>query len=331
MMVSFDKKNIRSWSLLGIAPSIFINAVADEMMNNPDIYLMTADTGRYCGFQKMDDSLKDRIINCGIAEQNMIGIAAGLALEGKKVFTTTYAPFIMFRCADQVRHLVGNCNLDIILIGTAAGFSAASSGTALLAINDIALARAVPNMVVLSPADCTEAMKMISAIAQIRGPVYMRFCGLTNLPIVYGEDFEYIIGKPNVLINGTEIAILATGTTIVSEAKEAAEIIKERMGIESTVVDIHTIKPLNEEFIDSLKEKHTLVVTIEEHSLIGGLGTAVSEAFTRRNINGVRLVSLGVEDRIYKSGNRKYMLEQCGLTAQLIAERIISERRWMAC
>lgn len=330
-MINFDKRSIRSWSLLGIAPSIFINAVADVMLNDSNVYLMTADTGRYCGFQKLDETLADRMINVGIAEQNMIGIAAGLALEGKKVFATTYAPFIIFRCADQVRHLAGNCNLDIKLIGTAGGFSAASSGTALLAINDIALARAVPNMTVLSPADCTEAMKMVYAMAQIRGPVYMRFCGLTNLPIIYSEDYEYVIGKPNVLINGSKIAILATGTTVIYEAKKAAGIVKEQTGIESTVIDVHTIKPLNEEFITSLQEKHRLVFTIEEHSLIGGLGTAVSEVFTNRGIKDLKLISLGVEDRIYKSGNRKYMLEQCGLTAKLIADRIIKERDKMIC
>lgn len=330
-MVSFDKRSIRSWSLLGIAPSIFINSVASEMTENKDIYLMTADTGRYCGFQKIDKSLNDRIINCGIAEQNMIGIAAGLALEGRKVFATTYAPFIVFRCADHVRHLVGNCNLDIKLIGTAAGFSAASSGSALLAINDIAFARAIPNMTVLSPADCTEAMKMITAMSQIKGPVYMRFCGLTNLPIVYGDDYEYVIGRPNILINGSEIAVLATGTTIVSEAKKAAIIIKEKLGIEVTVIDIHTIKPLDEEFITSLKERHSLIVTVEEHSLIGGLGAAVSETLTHNSISDVNLVSLGVEDKIYKSGNRKYMLEQCGLTAELMAERVIVERRKKGC
>lgn len=324
-MVSFDKRSIRSWSLLGIAPSIFINAVSDVMRNDEDTYLLTADTGRYCGFQKMDSSLSDRIINVGIAEQNMIGIAAGLALEGKKVIVTTYAPFLAFRCADQVRHLAGNCNLNIKMVGTAAGFSASASGGALLAINDIALMRAIPNMTILSPADCTEAMKMMLAASKMEGPVYVRFCGLTNLPIVYNEDYDYVIGKPDVLNNGCDIAILATGTTIVAEAIKAADIITKETGINPTIVNMHTIKPIDEGFVQELSNNHHHIFTVEEHSVIGGLGSAVSEVLTEMNKKKVRLKAIGVEDKIYKSGDRKYMLQQCNLTSDLIARRVISE------
>lgn len=152
-MISYDRKNIRAWTLLGIAPSIFINGVADVMKRNENVMLATADIGRYCGFQKMDKELSDRIVNVGIAEQNLLGVAAGMALEGKKVYVTTYAPFLAFRCADQLRHLAGSCNLDIKAIGPAAGFTAATSGYSLMAINDIAFARSIPNMTVLSPAD----------------------------------------------------------------------------------------------------------------------------------------------------------------------------------
>ena len=324
-MVEFDKRSIRAWSLLGIAPSLFIHGVAEVMRENGNVYLVTADTGRYCGFQKMDEDLSGRIFNFGIAEQNMIGAAAGMALEGKQVYVTTYAPFLTFRGADQFRHLVGNCSLNIKMIGTAAGFSAAESGPALWAVNDIAFARSVPNMVVLSPADCTEAMKMVLAMGKMSGPVYMRFCGLTNLPIVYKDDFKYEIGKVNILKRGTGIAILATGTNIVSEALNAAKILENSYGFKPTVADIHTIKPLDEDFILSLQEEHNVVVTVEEHSITGGMGSAVSECLSASGHRYLHQIFIGVEDKGYAMGDRKYMLEQCGLTAQEIAERIRTE------
>lgn len=294
------------------------------MRNNKDTFLVTADTGRYCGFQKMDECLTDRIFNLGIAEQNMMGVAAGMALEGKQVYATTYAPFLMFRCADQLRHLAGSCNLDIKAIGTAAGFSAATSGYSLMALNDMSLARAIPNMVVLSPADCAEAMKMVVAASEIHCPVYMRFCGLENLPIVYKGDFEYQLGKANILMDGSEVAIFATGTNVVWESLQAAKLLQEKLNITPTVADIHTIKPFDEGFLLSIWEKHPLIVTVEEHYVIGGLGSAVSECMSANGIKA-RQVFIGAEEKDYVFGNRKFMLEQCGLTATQIAERIEME------
>lgn len=320
-MVEYDKRSIRSWSLLGIAPSIFINAVADVMHNDPNCILATADTGRYCGFQKMPEDLMDRIFDFGIAEQSLFGSAAGLALSGKQVFVTTYAPFLTFRCADQMRHLMGNMNLNMKAIGTAAGFTAAASGNALNALSDFAFTRAIPNMTVLSPADCTEAMKMITAMAKIEGPVYMRFCGLTGLPVVYFEDFPYKLGKANVLQRGERIAILATGTTVVSEALRAGKWLLEHCGIQCTVADIHTIKPFDVEFVSSLLHDHSLFVTAEEHSVIGGLGSAVAESLSDLGAQK-KLIRLGAEDAVGSLGSRGYMLRRCGLTAEGIAQTI---------
>lgn len=324
-MVKYDKPNIRAWSLLGIAPSIFINGVADVMRRHDEVMLATADTGRYCGFQKMESEFSDRIVNVGIAEQNLLGVAAGMALEGKRVYVTTYAPFLAFRGADQLRHLAGSCGLDIKAIGTAAGFTAATSGCSLMAVNDIAFARSIPNMTVLSPADCTEAMKQVTAIGETSGPVYMRFCGLTGLPVVYPEDFDYTIGKANVLRRGSGVAILATGTGIVSEALKAAKLLADEAGLNPTVADIHTIKPLDADFIRGLREDHSLVVTVEEHSVIGGLGSAVAECLSTTTGGGGGLLSqliIGVEEGNLVFGDRKFMLKSAGLDAEGIAARV---------
>lgn len=248
---------------------------------------------------------------------SLLGIAAGMAMEGKRVFVTTYAPFLCYRAADQVRHLMGNLNLDIKAIGTAAGYSAAISGPALNALSDIAFVRSIPNMIVLSPADCTEAMKMIEAVADIELSVYMRFCGLTNLPIVYKEDFKYEIGRANVLNSGKEIAIIATGTNMVAEALIAAKKISEANQKEVTVVDMHTIKPLDIELLNEIRD-YKLIVTVEEHSIIGGLGSAVAEYYSENRKSSPSLMRLGAPDYIQTSGNREYMLRQAGLTSENI-------------
>jgi transketolase len=322
-MIEYSRQNTRAWSLLGIAPSIFVTGVANEMYENPEINLLTADTGRYCGFQKMPKEFSDRIYNLGISEQDMLGVAAGMALEGKKVFITTYAPFICYRAADQVRHLMGNLKLDIKAIGTASGYSAAISGPALNALSDIAFMRSIPNMIVLSPADCTEAMKMIEAMSDINNPVYMRFCGLTNLPIVYKEDFDYEIGRANVLSRGRDTAIIATGTNMVAEAVKAAKNYKEKYSMDITVIDMHTIKPIDTEILSEISN-YRLIVSVEEHGIIGGLGSAIAEYYSGSAAKTPVLIRLGAPDNIQTPGNREFMLEQSGLTAENI-EKIIRE------
>lgn len=204
-----------------------------------------------------------------------MGVAAGMAQKGKQVFVLSYAPFVTYRCADQMRHLMGNLKLNIKAIGTAAGFTGCSAGSSLTAFSDIAFTRSIPNMTVLSPADCTEAIKMILASSEFNGPAYIRLCGFYRIPMVYKNDYDYSIGKANVLRKGSGVAILATGANIVSEALKTGD------ELNATVADIHTIKPLDEEYICNLAENYELITTVEEHNIIGGLGSAVCELFGR--------------------------------------------------
>lgn len=325
-MIEFNRKNIRSWSIMGINPSIwsvgFPEVLKEDLKNT---YLLTADLGRYSGLQRNIAQHPEIFYNIGIAEQNMVGIAAGLALHGKHVYMTTYAPFMTLRCADQIRHFMGNLNLPICAIGSAAGMSARNSGDALTAVNDIAFMRAVPNVVILSPADCAQAIKMMLAIPQLKSPVYMRFCGAVNLPIVYQEEFGFEIGKAIELKRGKGVALIATGTNLVSEAVKAAAILEKKIGLVPTVIDMHTIKPLDNECINQLVQSHQLLATIEEHSIIGGLGGAVAEVLSKIHHN-CRQEFFGIGDQTYLPGSRQFVLEQCGLTAQAIAERI--EQIW---
>lgn len=320
-MIEFNKRNARMWSIMGINPAIWSVAYAEVAEERNDTVVMTADLERYSGLQRTFQKWPNRSYNVGIAEQNMVGIGAGMAMEGKQVWITTYAPFMSFRCADHVRHLMGNLNLNMKAIGSAAGFSAGFSGASLLAVSDIALMRSIPNMVVLCPADTMEAVKMVLAMSKTDAPCYMRFCGAVNLPMVYTDDYEFEIGKGVELVSGEKTAIIATGTGIVSEALKAGKMIVEKEGYQPTIVNMHTIKPLDSDLIECLMEKHSTIVTLEEHSIIGGIGSAVAECVAKKGWNG-QLKTIGIEDKLYVMGSRDFMLEQSGLTAEKIYEQI---------
>lgn len=321
-MIEYNKKNARTWSIMGLNPSVWSVGFPEALKKDLDnTYLLTADLGRYSGLSRTVSQHPEIFYNVGICEQNMVGIAGGLALHGKRVYMTTYAPFMTLRCADQMRHFMGNLNLPIVAVGSAAGMSARNSGDALTCINDIALMRAVPNVVVLSPADCAEAIKMMEAIPELNAPVYIRFCGSVNIPVVYTEDYDFKIGKGVTLKKGEKAAIIATGTNLVSDSLKAAALLEEKLGFSPTVVDVHTIKPIDDQLIKELAQTHDIIATVEEHSIIGGLGGAVAETLADVRHNS-RQIFLGVGDKTYKPGSRAYCLEQCGLTPQGIADSI---------
>jgi transketolase len=320
-MIEYNKRNMRSWSIMGINPSVWSIGFSEVAERREDLAVLTADLSRFSGLERMASKYPEMFYNVGIAEQNMIGVAAGLAMEGYQTYVTTYAPFVTYRCADQVRHLMGNMNLDIKAIGSSAGLTSGWSGTALLATGDLALMRSIPNMTVLSPADCTEAIKMMSKMSEIKGPVYMRLCGTTSIPMIYHEDYDFEIGKAVLLQKGDEIAIVATGITMVSEAQKAAKMLEEEIGVIPTIVNMHTIKPIDKECINDLAKTHRLIVSVEEHNVMGGLGSAISEVLVSNNEKCNQLI-IGINDYNCKMGSRTFMLNQVGLTAEGISERI---------
>ena len=321
-MIEINKKNARMWSIMGINPSIWSIGFNEVVSNKENVALLTADLARYSGLVRTFNAHPDKCFNVGIAEQNMVSVAAGMAMTGVQPYMTTYAPFMTMRCADQVRHLMGDLNLNIKAIGSAAGLSGGFSGPGLQVISDIALMRSIPNMVVLSPADCVEAIKMIVAMSEIDAPVYMRFCGTVNLPMVYTEDYDFEIGKIIELQKGSKVALLASGTEIVAEALKASKKILEETGLQVTVADVHTIKPIDKEYIKHLTETHQLIVSIEEHNVIGGMGSAVAEVLSGQHIHG-KLLRLGTGDSYEAAGNYDYMLSVHGLTPEGVSKSII--------
>ena len=208
------------------------------------------------------------------------------------------------------------------LVGNSAGFAMEMLGVSHWAVEDIAFTRVLPNMTVLSAADSLQAIKMVIAADEIDTPVYIRLSGGQNIPVVYEQDFEYRIGKAIKLKEGKDIAIIATGL-MVHESLLAAELLEKR-GIHCSVIDMHTIKPLDEEILDNVFSTFELIVTVEEHNVIGGLGSAVAEYKGSRK-NAPRQVFIGVKDQYLKLGTQRYIWQQYGLTAEQIANKIISE------
>jgi len=316
-MIAYTRASTRSWSMLGSSGSFGLAAMElPELSSN--VAILTADLSFFSGLDRFRAKYPERLINVGIAEQNMLGVAAGMAKEGHKVFATTYATFASARTCDQVRVNMGYMQFDIKLVGLAAGLSVGILGPTHMSIEDIAVMRAIPNITVVSPADCTATVKATLAAAAHKGPMYLRLSGVQNNPTVYSADFDFIIGKAIKLREGDDIAIIATGTMVYA-ALEAAKLLAERQ-ITCSVVDMHTIKPLDEAAVKETLGAR-LLVTIEEHSVHGGLGGAVAECLALTPRKPPHLV-LGMTDTFHHPADYHFLLEKNGLTPKQLAASI---------
>lgn len=290
---------------------------------DPDMRVVVADSVAIASLDRFYNNYPERVVNAGISEQSMIGIAAGLSSEdGRAVYACTYAAFVLVKAIEFVRHNLSYHQFNVKVVGNSAGFAMETLSISHWATEDIAMARSLPNMTILSAADSLEAIKCVIAAHDVKGPVYVRLSGLLNCPMVYEKDFDFQIGKANILRQGDEVTIIATGM-MVRESLDAAELLAAQ-GIECTVVDMHTIKPLDTDCVDNALAKSKLMVTVEEHNIIGGLGGAVAEYMAEKG-NMPRLVRIGVGDTFGKLGDLRYCWEQHGLTAPQIAERIKKE------
>jgi transketolase len=319
-MIAYTAANIRTWSMLG-SNGAFGFAALELPEIDDDIAILTADLMFFSGLERFRARYPNRLYNIGIAEQNMVGVAAGLSKEGLNVFATTYAAFASTRSCDQVRVNMGYMQLGIKLVGLTAGLSVGILGATHCGIEDIAIMRAIPNITILSPADCTETVKATLAAAQHKGPVYLRLTGgLPNHP-VYKADYAFEIGRAIRLREGEDIAVIATGA-MVHASLEAAGLLSKQ-GISCTVIDMHTIKPLDEGAVmGTLPVK--LLVTVEEHSVKGGLGGAVSECLAGVRVKPPQLI-IGIADEFKNAADYPYLLEQYGLTAPQIAQTILKK------
>ena len=315
--MELTKSKARLWSKLG-SRAVFGMALLDLAESGVDFYAMSGDLVRSSGLSRFQEIFPERCINMGIAEQNMIGVAGGMAKDGTAIFATSFAPFITMRAAEQVRMNMGYMQLNIKTVGLGSGLVMAQLGNSHFGIEDVAVMRAIPNITVVSPADCGEIVKAVEAITQYKGPVYLRLTGGPGNPVVYAEEYDFTIGRAITLREGADAAIVATGT-MVHTALAAAELLAAS-GISVQVVDMHTIKPLDTYCLDGLLS-HRLLVTVEEHTVCGGLGGAVAEYLAPKAKRPPHLL-IGIEDVFPHAGSYDYMLKECGLTAEQIAVRI---------
>lgn len=283
----------------------------------PDMVVLDADLAAATKTGLFKKAYPDRFFDCGIAEANMMGIAAGIASTGRKVFASTFAMFAAGRAFEIVRNSIGYPHLNVKIGATHAGISVGEDGATHQCCEDIALMRTIPGMTVINPSDDVEAKAAVRAALDHEGPVYLRFGRLACPVINNNADYHFELGKGITLQDGSDLTIVATGL-MVNEALQAAQMLKAD-GISARVINIHTIKPLDAELIVKAAKETGLLITAEEHSIIGGLGAAVSETVCESY--PVRVVKIGVNDEFGYSGPAAELLKAFGLCAQNIYEK----------
>ncbi len=284
--------------------------------SNPNVLVLDADLAAATKTGAFKKAFPERFFDTGIAEGNMMGVAAGLATTGYTVFASSFAMFSAGRAFEQVRNTIAYPHLNVKIGATHAGISVGEDGASHQCCEDIALMRSIPGMVILNPADDVEARLAVLAAAEHDGPVYMRF-GRLAVPRIFDENYKFEIGKAVTLKEGTDVTIIATGL-MVNEAIEAAKIL-ETEGVSVELINMHTIKPLDKEAVIKAAKKTGCIVTAEEHNIIGGLGDAVCDAVCEEY--PVPVVKLGVEDTFGKSGPAVELLHIFGLDAENIVKK----------
>ena len=293
-------------------------ALAEFGAKYPDLVVLDADLANATKTNSFQKVFPDRHIDCGIAECNMMGIAAGLATVGKIPFASTFAMFASGRAYEQVRNSIGYPHLNVKIGATHAGISVGEDGATHQCNEDLALMRTIPGMVVICPSDDVEAKAAVRAAYEFEGPVYLRF-GRLAVPVINDRpDYKFEIGKGVVLREGKDVTIIATGLPV-SNCLEAAEKLAAD-GIEAKVINMHTIKPLDEELVLAAAKETGKVVTVEEHSVIGGLGSAVCDVLAEKA--PARVLKIGINDVFGESGPAVELIKKYGLDADSIYEKI---------
>lgn len=317
-MLEINTSTARQWSRIG-SRGVYGLAISDLAERKSDLIVMSADLGNSSGLDRFKATHPNRFVNVGIAEQNLIGVAAGIAKEGFTVFASSFAPFISMRAAEQLRMNLGYMQLNVKAVAIGSGLSMNFLGNSHYGLEDAAVIRAIPGIVIISPADCAEIIKAVNALAEYVGPAYLRLTGGVNNPVVNTADYDFKIGKSITVRSGSDVVIFSCGT-MVYESIEAATIL-ESMGISTEVINMHTLRPLDVESIERAANSRKLIVAIEEHSVIGGLGAAIAERLAEIG-NCPPLMSLGLPDEFGVTADYRYLMEKYGLVGNNIAEKI---------
>ena len=283
---------------------------------NPNILVVDADIGKSCKTGAFRKELPEQYLNVGIAEQNCAGVAAGLATCGKIPFVVTYAAFGSMRMCEMIRQEAAYPNLNVKLACSHGGVTPANDGASHQAIEDMGIYRTIPNMTVIMPADYYATRKLVRAAAEKEGPVYLRFTR-DKVPVIYDENTEFVIGKANLLKDGKDVAIIANGDTVCL-ALQAAEAL-EAEGITARVLDMHTIKPLDVDAVKACIEDIGAIVTVEDHNILNGLGSAVCEVVAEAGKGKVKRI--GIQDQFGQSAPYERLLAMNGITVEDIVNQ----------
>ena len=315
--MEINEKNIKLWSSIG-PRATFGLSMLDLIKKYNDLMILTCDVSTSAGLDRFRKQHPDNYLDLGIAEQNLIGVAAGLATENFKVITTTFAPFQAIRCCEQIKVNLGYMKEKITMVGLASGLILGNLGFTHCCIEDVGILRSIPNLKIISPSDSLETIKAIEASLNDQSSCYIRLTGGSNNPIINKKDYDFKIGKSILLNEGKDILIISAGS-ILNECIEVAQILKNE-NLSVTIINMHTIKPLDEEAIIKHAKNKKLIVTIEEHNIIGGLGSAVAETISKDNKIS-KLLRLGIQDSYSKSGSYNYLKK----INRLVPEKIIED------
>ena len=292
------------------------NALAEFGAKYENLVVLDADLAAATKTSTFKKAFPDRFFDCGIAENNMINVAVGLSLSGKIPFASTFAMFAAGRSYEQIRNSIGYPHTNVKIGATHAGITVGEDGATHQCNEDLALMRTIPGMTILNPADAVEARLAVEAAIKMQGPCYLRF-GRMAVPVIFDKDYKFEIGRGVKLADGTDVSLIATGIEV-EQALAARELLAAE-GISASVINIHTIKPLDEDLVVAEAQKTGAIVTCEEHSIIGGLGGAVAECLSAKCPTPV--LRVGVEDTFGRSGPAKELVPYFGLDAAAIAPK----------
>ena len=323
-MVEFSEIKSKKWSQVGMRATFGL--VCSEILEGgKEIYVFTSDVSTSAGLDRFRKNHSNNYFDIGIAEQNLIGVAAGFASEGFDVITTTFAPFQTIRCAEQIKVNLGYMKNKITMVGLASGLSLGNLGFTHCCIEDIGVLRSIPNIVILSPSDCVELAKALVESIKHKFSVYIRLTGSSSATIINKHDYKFQIGKAVILKKNdaekVKVVIFCNGS-ITKESIVAGKILDEKM-ISNDIINMHTIKPIDKEIIEYYCKNSDLIVSVEEHNIIGGLGSAISEVKSGI-LKSPKQIYFGINDYYSSSGVYENLLSKNNLLGEQIA-KIIQE------
>tara|TARA_B100001057_G_scaffold491044_1_gene580485 strand:+ start:2733 stop:3698 length:966 start_codon:yes stop_codon:yes gene_type:complete len=313
-----NERNIKMWSTIGSRATFGMGAL-DLAKKIDNLMVLTGDVSTSAGLDRFRKTYPEKYLDLGIAEQNMVGVAAGLASEGYNVITTTFAPFQTARCCEQIKVNAGYMKQKLCMVGLASGLALGNLGFTHCCIEDIGILRSIPNIQIVSPADSFETIKALNAAVNSKKSTYIRLTGSANNPIIYNQDYNFEIGKSIKLKSGKDLTLFCSGAmvnTCLEVEKKLAE-----LKISCSVINMHTIKPIDKDAIKNASETSKLIVSVEEHNVIGGLGSAISEQLVNLKSRSKMLI-MGINDQYVKGGSYNYLKNKYELSVDKIMEKI---------